>query len=71
MSEAEVLAAMHGSDESVVLGVLGTVVGASLFGVGVILQAHFLVVIGLVLLPVSILLSVVGFPGARARDPSR
>ena len=59
---------MNASDESVALSLLGTVVGAVVFGVGVMLQAHFLVIIGLVLIPVSILLSVTGFPGARARD---
>ena len=71
MSEAEVLAAMNTSDESVALSLLGTVVGAVLFGVGVMLEAHLLVMIGLVLIPVSIPLSITGFPGARARDPSR
>ena len=59
---------MNSSDESMALSLLGTVVGAVLLGVGIMLQAHFLVIIGLVLIPVSILLTITGFPGARAPD---
>jgi hypothetical protein len=71
LSEAEELAAMNASDESVALSLLGTVVGAVLLGVGIMLQGHLLVIIGLVLIPVSILLTIMGFPGARARDASQ